>query len=105
MLRVSVLYPATPGARFDMDDYVNRHTPMVAGKLGAALKGIQIDRGLSGAQPDQPTPYLVACHLLFDSQQAFFDAFLPHAQDITADIARYTDVTPTIFLSEVLLAR
>jgi len=104
MLRVSVLYPAHEGARFDFDDYLNRHTPMVEAKLGGALKGIQVDKGLCGAQPDQPTPYLVACHLLFDSQQAFFEAFLPHAAAITADIATYTDVTPTIWMSEVLRA-
>jgi ribonucleoside-diphosphate reductase beta chain len=105
MLRVSVLYPAAPGARFDLDDYLQRHTPMVEARLGAALKGLQIDRGLCGAQPDQPTPYLIACHLLFDSQAAFLEAFVPHAAEITADIARYTDVSPTIFMSEVLAAR
>jgi len=103
MLRVSVLYPAHAGARFDLDDYLNRHTPMVKEKLGAALKGIQIDKGLCGAQPDQPTPYLIACHLLFDSQQAFFEAFGPHAAAITADIPNYTDVAPTIFMSDVLV--
>jgi uncharacterized protein (TIGR02118 family) len=103
MLRVSVLYPAQEGARFDLDDYLNRHTPMVKEKLGASLKGIQIDKGLCGAQPDHPTPFLIACHLLFDSQQAFFEAFVPHAAGITADIANYTNVTPTIWMSEVLV--
>ena len=30
MFRVSVLYPASPGSRFDLDDYLQRHTPLVS---------------------------------------------------------------------------
>lgn len=105
MFRVSVLYPAREGARFDLDDYLHRHTPMVEKKLGTALKGITIDRGLAGLQPGTPAPFQIACHLLFESQQAFLDAFLPHAAEINADIPRYTDVQPVIWMNEVLVAR
>ena len=105
MFRVSVLYPSRDGARFDFDDYLQRHTPMVEGKLGAALKGISIDRGVAGLQPGTAAPFVIACHLLFDSQQAFLDAFLPHAAEITADIARYTDIQPVIWMNEVLVSR
>ena len=102
MFRVSVLYPASPGPRFDLDDYLQRHTPLVERLLGPALRGVQIDRGLCGLPPDRPAPYRIACHLLFDSQASFEAAFAPHAAAITADIARYTDVTPVIWMSEVL---
>lgn len=105
MFRVSVLYPARDGARFDLDDYLQRHTPMVERLLGGALKGLLIDRGVAGLPPGTPAPFLIACHLLFDSQQAFLDAFLPHAADITGDIPRYTDVQPVISMHEVLVAR
>jgi uncharacterized protein (TIGR02118 family) len=78
---------------------------MVEARLGGALKGILVDRGVAALQPGTPAPYMIACHLLFDSQQAFLDAFLPHAAEITADIPRYTDVEPVIWMNEVLVAR
>jgi uncharacterized protein (TIGR02118 family) len=42
-------------------------------------------------------------HLYFDSAEAFQAAFGPHAQEIIADIPNYTDIQPTIQVSEVKL--
>ena len=36
MIKVSVLYPNRPTARFDMDYYVKRHVPMVLEGCGNA---------------------------------------------------------------------
>ncbi|MEO8673083.1 MAG: EthD family reductase [Tahibacter sp.] len=102
MFRVSVLYPTAPNSRFDLDDYLQRHTPMVESLLRPALRGVQIDRGIAGFVPGSPAPFHIACHLLFDSAQAFSAAFAPHAAQIQADIATYTDVVPVIWMSEVL---
>ena len=102
MFRVSVLYPATANSRFDLDDYLNRHTPMVEALLGPALRGVQIDRGIAGFAPGSPAPFHMACHLLFDSAQAFAAAFGPHNAVIQADIVNYTDITPVIWMNEVL---
>ena len=40
-------------------------------------------------------------HLYCDSIAAFQTAFAPHAQTIMADIPNYTDIEPTIQISEV----
>ena len=40
MIKVSVMYPNSAGAKFDIDYYVNSHMPMVKSKVGAALKSI-----------------------------------------------------------------
>jgi uncharacterized protein (TIGR02118 family) len=40
-------------------------------------------------------------HLYFDSVGAFQGAFGPHTKEIMADIPNYTDVQPTIQISEV----
>jgi uncharacterized protein (TIGR02118 family) len=40
-------------------------------------------------------------HLYFDSIEAFQNAFGPHAQAIMGDIPNYTDIQPTIQISEV----
>jgi uncharacterized protein (TIGR02118 family) len=39
-------------------------------------------------------------HLYFDSAEAFETAFGPHTQEIMADIPNYTDIQPTIQVSE-----
>ena len=42
-------------------------------------------------------------HLLFDSVEAFLQAFAPHADAIVGDITNYTNTQPTIQISEVKL--
>lgn len=101
MIKVSVLYPNTPGCKFDMDYYVNRHMPMVQQKLGAACKRIAVEQGIAGGAPGAPATYVALGHLYFDSTDAFQAAFAPHAQEIMADIPSYTNTEPTIQISEV----
>ena len=103
MVKVSVLYPNTAGSTFDMPYYVNSHMPMVKQKLGDALKGIAIDHGLGGGQAGTPPAFLAMGHLLFDSVEAFQQAFDAHADAIVADIPNYTNTQPTIQVSEVKL--
>jgi uncharacterized protein (TIGR02118 family) len=51
MIKVSVMYPNTPGARFNHEYYRDKHMPMVQAKLGAALKSYTVDKGLAGGAP------------------------------------------------------
>ena len=37
MIKVSVMYPNTPGARFDHDYYRDRHLPLIKSRMGAAV--------------------------------------------------------------------
>jgi len=43
------------------------------------------------------------CHIFSDSVEAFQAAFGPHAQSIMADIPNYTDLTPVIQISDVVV--
>lgn len=101
MIKVSVYYPTTPGARFDLDYYTRSHIPMVAERFGAACRGIAVDHGVSGLEPGSPPAFVVQCHLLFDTVAAFQGAFAPHAPAILADIPNYTDIPPVIQLNDV----
>jgi uncharacterized protein (TIGR02118 family) len=101
MIKVAVLYPNTEGSKFDMDYYLNKHTPMVKQKLGSALKSVAIEAGLAGAAPGTQPTYRVLCHLGFDSVDSFNTAFAPHAQAIMGDIPNYTDVQPVVQIGEV----
>lgn len=101
MIKVSVMYPNEPGSTFDMDYYLNSHVPMVGQKLGAAVKGASVDQGLGGPEPGSPPAYLAMGHLLFDSVEAFQQSFRPHASQLLGDIPNFTNVQPTIQISEV----
>ena len=101
MIRVSVLYPNDPGSTFDMDYYLAKHIPLLKHRLGAALKSVSVDQGVSGAQPGTEPAYRAICVMLLDSVEAFGHAFTPHAAEILADVPRYTSVAPTVQISEV----
>jgi uncharacterized protein (TIGR02118 family) len=101
MIRVSVLYPAGPA--FDMDYYLNRHTPMLRERFGRALTSIAIDHGLAGGAPGTQPTFQVLCHLGFDSVETFQAAFAPHAAEIMGDIGNYTSAQPVIQIGEVKL--
>jgi uncharacterized protein (TIGR02118 family) len=103
MIKVTVLYANGAGAKFDMDYYLNRHIPMVRERLGAALKGVNIEQGIAGAQPGQPPAHLALCHLAFDSVESFQAGFAAHGKTFLADIPNYTNVQPVIQISEVKL--
>jgi len=101
MIKVSIMYPNNAGSRFDMTYYCKTHIPMVQQKLGTALKGVAVDRGIGGEEPGSPAPYLALCHLLFESVEAFQASFAPHVKQFEADIPNYTNTQPTIQVSEV----
>lgn len=105
MVKVTVLYPSGSGLHFDMDYYVNRHTPFVEQTLGAALKGVTIDEGVAGGFPGTPAPYFVICGLLFESVEAFQQMFAAHGATLLADIPNYTNTQPRLQISNVVRSR
>lgn len=102
MIRVSVLYPHAEGKRFDHDYYANKHITMLADKFGPAMLKCEIDKGLAGVPPGQPAPFVAAVHMFFDSVESFQGAFAPHTGTIMGDVPNYTDIMPTIQISEVV---
>lgn len=84
-----------------MDYYFNKHMPMVRQKLGPACTCVDAEKGLSGILPGTPATYIAICHLYFESKEAFQTAFGLHAQAIMADMPNYTNIQPTIQVSEV----
>jgi uncharacterized protein (TIGR02118 family) len=101
MIKVSVLYPHSGSASFDMKYYLDKHMPMVKAKLGAACKSMAVEQGVAGGSPGAPPTYVAMGHLYFDSAEAFQTAFTPHAAAIMGDIPNYTKIQPVIQISEV----
>jgi uncharacterized protein (TIGR02118 family) len=104
MIKVSVMYPNTPGARFDHDYYRDTHMPLVAKRMGEHCKHYTVDKGLAGATPGSAPTYIGMCHIFCDSVESFQAGFGPHAQEILGDIPNYTDLSPLIQISEVVVA-
>jgi uncharacterized protein (TIGR02118 family) len=102
-IKVSVLYPNGEDKTFDMDYYCNNHVALATELLGDALKGATIEKGLGGAAPGSPAPYLAMGNMYFESMEAFGKAFEPNAGKIINDMHNFTNSEPVIQISEVSL--
>lgn len=103
MIKVSVMYPSGPEARFDEAYYRDRHMPMVKERMGDYLKYYTVDGAVPSGVPAGNAPYIAMGHLFCDSVEDFQAGFGPHSKDIMADIPNYTNQTPVIQISEVLV--
>jgi uncharacterized protein (TIGR02118 family) len=103
MIKFSVMYPHTPGARFDHDYYREKHMPLIKARMGDACLSYAIDKGLTGGAPDSEPTYVAMCHVFAESVEAFQNAFGPHAKEIRGDVKNYTDIAPVIQISEVVV--
>jgi uncharacterized protein (TIGR02118 family) len=74
---------------------------LVQQTVGAACKSMAVEQGLAGGAPGAPPTYAAMGHLYFESLAAFEAAFLPHAQELLADVPNYTNIQPVIQISEV----
>jgi uncharacterized protein (TIGR02118 family) len=105
MIKVTVMYPNKPGARFDHAYYRDKHMPLVKARMGQYCRFYTIDKGLAGLGPDEPPAYVGMCHIYCDSVEAFQSGFGPHAQEIVGDIPNYTDLEPIVQISEVVVGQ
>jgi len=104
MIKVSVMYPSTDGARFDHEYYRNVHMPLLKSRMGEACIGYSVEKGIAGGAPNSPPIYVGLCHIYCESEQAFQAGFGPHAKEIMSDIKNYTDIAPVIQISEVIVS-
>jgi uncharacterized protein (TIGR02118 family) len=105
MIKVSVMYPNTPGARFNHEYYAHKHMPLVKQRMGDTCKFYTVDKGLAGGAPGTAATYIGMCHIYCDSVESFQKGFGPHADEIMGDIPNYTDLAPTIQISEVVVGQ
>ncbi|MFA3917170.1 EthD family reductase [Ruegeria hyattellae] len=101
MIKISLRYPDSEDGRFDIDYYVNKHAPWARKLMGAALKGFEIEQGVSGREPDSNPTYVAIANLYFDSVDDFKSSYGPNAVEIQSDICNYTGIQPTMQISQV----
>ena len=105
MIKVSVMYPHQPGARFYHDYYRDTHMPLAKARMGDACLYYTVDKGLAGGTPGSAPTYVAMCHFFCDSVESFQAAFGPHTGEILADISNYTDLQPVMQISQVVIER
>jgi uncharacterized protein (TIGR02118 family) len=103
MIKVTVMYPNTPGSRFDHEYYRDVHMPLVYELMGGKCRSYTVDRGLAGGAPGSTAPYVAMCHIFCDSVADFQAGFGPHVDTIMEDVPRYTDLAPLVQISEVVV--
>jgi uncharacterized protein (TIGR02118 family) len=102
MVIVSVMYPASAGAKFDMDYYRKTHLPLVHARWDdGGLRELKIMTGV-GAPGGGPAAYSVIALLTFDSVAAVDQAVARHGAEIIGDIPKFSSVQPVIQVNNVL---
>jgi uncharacterized protein (TIGR02118 family) len=103
MVRVSVMYPAGDGKKFDHDYYVNKHMALVRQRWGGmGLRKIEVDKGLAGGAPGSKAPYVAVGHVFFGSVEEFQKAAAAHGKELFGDVPNFTDIQPQVQIAEVI---
>ncbi len=104
MIRVAVLYPNQPGARFDYTYYAKKHMKLVEDRLKKmGLIRVEIDKCISVTLPGSTQPYITVGYLIFNSANDLTKAAGPMGGELHDDIPNFTNVEPIVQVSEILM--
>jgi len=101
MFKVTILYPNGDDKTFDMDYYEKTHMPMVAGFLGKNLKFYEIDKGIAGRTSNDKAPFVAIGYFYITDVAEYNKAIAQNRDVILNDIKNYTNIQPTIQISEI----
>jgi uncharacterized protein (TIGR02118 family) len=103
MVRLSVLYPSTPGSTFDWEYYLGEHLLIARKLLGVrGLVRIEVDRGIGAFPPGTPSHYHAIGHLYFETMLHLDIALAATAHDLIADQRKYYTGDSVVQVSEVV---
>ena len=104
MVQLNILYPKNEEATFDWDYYLHTHMPLSIKLQGEALKSVSISKGLEDI-PGALVKFIASAIMLYESVNAFMEAFMPHADVLQGDMKNYTNVQPIIQFNEVMMEK
>lgn len=101
MIRITVSYPNAEGKRFDHSYYQANHRQLLMARLAPhGLQRVEMDRALADGAGGKPA--VVACaHMVFDDLAGFKAGMAAHGREIMGDVAQYTDIAPSVLISEM----
>ena len=98
-MSLNVVYPNHEGARFDASYYRSSHIPL-AMKVMKAASVLLIEGVPNGSTAP---PFAMIAHFRFATADALKAALdNPAMADVRADVARFTDIKPTVMLGTSL---
>jgi uncharacterized protein (TIGR02118 family) len=98
-MSLNVIYPNHDGAKFDTSYYRSTHIPL-AMKVMKADSVVLIEGLPMGSSA---APYAMIAHFQFGSAEAIQTALAnPAMAEVRADVARFTDIKPTVMLGKSL---
>ncbi len=103
MIRVTFAYPHEEGKKFDWDYFSGKHLPLVHEHLDPlGLTNVEADKGISGTDPSSMPPFEAVVHMTFGTVEEVHEAFKTAGRPILGDLGNYTDIKPTIQISETV---
>ncbi len=101
MIRITVTYPAAAGSRFDQVYYESKHRALLERLLSDhGLQRVEIDQCVADGAGGKP-PIVAGAHLIFNDLAGFQAGMAAHGEVIMKDIPNYTDIAPSIVISEM----
>jgi uncharacterized protein (TIGR02118 family) len=102
MIRVTISYPAQDGARFDFDYYQSKHAELVKAQLAPhGMQDLEINQPLSDGAGKAP-PVVALASMLYKDMASFKAAMAAGGKAIAIDTPNYTDIKPTVLISQVI---
>ena len=103
MIRVTVAYRNDPEKKFDWDYFAGEHMALVHRELDHRGMGrVELDKGVSAADPSAPAPFIAMAHLIFNTVEDVHAAFIAAGRPVMGDVPNYTDIPPTVQISEMV---
>ncbi len=103
MIRVSIYYPNTTASKFNLEYFLTQHVPLVEGRLRpVGLERVEIDEGIATPKPDDPVPFSVVEHLVFNNFEEMQTALGENSEMLMADVPNFTNVEPMVQINRVV---
>jgi uncharacterized protein (TIGR02118 family) len=103
MIRLTVLYPNTEGAWFNMDYYLQKHVPLVKERIASfGPVRVDVEEGMTGAAPDTPSPFCLIFSMTFKSLEDLQTVMTMYGEELVADIVNFTNIQVIMQISRVI---
>jgi uncharacterized protein (TIGR02118 family) len=104
-VKLTVLYPNTPGSSVDWEYYLGPHLELARRLLTPfGLQRIEIERGIAGIIPGAPPPFHAIASLYFPSAGALQEALAQTAGTLSTDQRKYYVGESLLQISEAVQA-
>ena len=103
MTKITILYPANPGDRFDYEYYETVNMPLSIGLLGSAVRSVTVGRGVPPGSPWPAPAFHAICSFVCESLETYQRAFVPHMERMQRDMPNYTDIEAVVQVGDIVI--